>query len=61
MSVCWWGTNELEAYERTGTREKLFAVYNQRMLIVIFDSARVFDPRGEALMDKECISNLIQL
>ena len=47
------------AYEETGIGEKMFYVYNQRILIVIFDSARVFDPGGEDLMDKESQSNLI--
>ena len=56
----WWGAIELEAYEDTRIGKIMFDVYNQRMLIVIFDSARVFDPGGEDLMDKESQSNLIQ-
>ena len=59
-SLHWRGEIELEAYEETGIGEKMFDVYNQRMLIVIFDSARIFDPGGEDLMGKESQSNLIQ-
>ena len=43
--IHWRGAIELEAYEENRIGEKIFDMYNQRMLI-IFDSARVFDPGG---------------
>ena len=49
-----------EVYEENGIGEIMFDVYNQRMLIVIFESARIFAPGGEDLMDNDSQRNLIQ-
>ena len=49
---------QAEVYGRTEKGENMFVVYKQRMLIVIFDSARVFDPGGDSTKEKKYQHNL---
>ena len=53
------GTSKQEVYGVTDNGEQMFDVYKQRMLIVVFDSARVFDPGGESTMYNKYQSNLL--
>ena len=53
------GTNEQEVYGVTDNGEKMYVVHKQRMLIVVFDSARVFDPGGKSTMDNKYQSTLL--
>jgi hypothetical protein len=42
-----WGDTKQEALNGIENGEQMFVVYNQRMLIAVLDSARVFDPGGQ--------------
>jgi hypothetical protein len=42
-----WGDTIQEALSGIENGEQMFVVYNQRMLIAVLDSARVFDPGGQ--------------
>jgi hypothetical protein len=42
-----WGATNWEALSGLENGEQLFVAYNQRMLIAVLDSARVFDPGGQ--------------
>jgi hypothetical protein len=53
FNVTQWGaTKQKEHLSWIGNGENMFVVYNLRMLIAVFDSARVFDPGGNT-MNKE--------
>ena len=47
FNVSQWGATNQEALSRLENGEQLFVAYNQRMLIAVLDSARVFDPGGQ--------------
>jgi hypothetical protein len=47
FNVSQWGATNQEALSRLENGEQLFVVYNQRMLIAVLDSIRVFDPGGQ--------------
>jgi hypothetical protein len=53
-----WGATYLQAFSGTKNGEKMFVVYNQRMLIVVFDKTVVFDPGGIP-REKELQRNLL--
>jgi hypothetical protein len=53
FNVTQWGaTKQKTPLSRIENGEQMFAVYNLRMLIAVFDSARVFDPGGNTMNNK---------
>ena len=48
-----------DVYPGTKVGEEKVAVYNQRMLIAVFDKTKVFDPGGQT-MRKESPTNPVQ-
>ncbi len=69
--ICQWGADEkvinfvslgrwgaVDASSGTESGEEIFAVYIQRLLIVVIDNTKVFDPGGE-IMAKEPSRNLM--
>ena len=47
LNVIQLGASKQEALNGIENGEEMFAIYNQRMLIAVLNSARVFDPGGQ--------------
>ena len=47
LNVIQSGASKQEALNGIENGEQMFVVYNQRMLIAVLNSARVFDPGGQ--------------